>query len=111
MVVTARDRSGWIEDILSEVRKYVKARKYKITSHAQERQEQYNITLPELLFVLSNGFHERNKTLFDNTFQTWKYAIRGKTIDTLVELRIIVAFEEEMAILTIIRLDKKREKK
>lgn len=106
-----KNRSEWIEDVLSEIRKYVKARKYRITAHAQERQEQYKITLPDLLFVLSNGFHEKDKTLFDNSFQTWKYAIRGRTIDAPIDLRIIVAFEEEMAVLTVIRLDDKRRKK
>ena len=106
-----KDKSEWIGDVLGEIRKCVKARKYRITRHAQERQEQYNITLPQLLYVLSNGYHERDKTLFDTTFQTWKYAIRGKAIDSLVELRIIVAFKDELAILTVIRLGKKGEKK
>ena len=107
----AKGNSGWIDDILGEVRKYVVARKYRITNHAQERQEKHKITLPDLLFVLSNGFHEKDKTLFDNVFQTWKYAIRGKTIDRTEELRVIVAFEGEMAIVTIIRLNKKKERK
>jgi len=97
--VVDKDKSEWIGDVLGEIRKCVKARKYRITRHAQERQEQYNITLPQLLYVLST------------TFQTWKYAIRGKAIDSLVELRIIVAFKDELAILTVIRLGKKGEKK
>jgi hypothetical protein len=73
--MVAMDKSDWVQDLLGEIRKSVKTRKYRITRHAQERQEQYNITLPELLFVLTNGFHEKDKTLFDTTFQTWKYAI------------------------------------
>ena len=103
--MSARDRSGWIEDILGEVRKHVKAKKYKITNHAQERQEKHKITLPDLLFVLSNGWHEKEKTLFDNEFQNWKYAIRGKTLD-LKELRVIVDFEEKqnMLIITVFKV-------
>jgi hypothetical protein len=103
--------SDWITDILPKVRECIKTRKYRITNHAQERQEQHQITLPDLLFVLSNGFHEQEKTLFDTTFQAWKYAIRGRSIDSSLELRVIVAFEDEMAILTIIRLNKKKRKK
>jgi len=38
------------------------------------------------------------------------YAIRGRSIDSSLELRVIVAFEDEMAILTIIRLNKKKRK-
>jgi hypothetical protein len=107
----SKDHTGWIEDVVSEVRKYVKARKYRITNHAQERQEQYTITLPELVYVLTHGFHEKDKTLFDNAFQCWKYAIRGKTIDSSIDMRVIVAFKDEMAVLTVIRLDKKGRKK
>lgn len=103
-----KDKSGWIEDILGEVRRHVKARKYRITNHARERQEKHKVTLPNLLFILSNGCHERDKTLFSNEFQTWKYAIRGKTIDGSEEFRIIVAFENEMAILTVIRLKRRK---
>ena len=109
--MVTKDKSGWVQDLLGEIRKYVKTRKYRITRHAQERQEQYNITLPDLLFVLTTGFHEKDKTLFDTKFQTWKYAIRGRTLDSLLELRIIVAFKNEMAVLTVIRLGKKKEKK
>lgn len=103
-----KNKSGWIEDILGEVRRHVESRKYRITNHARERQDQHKVTLPNLLYILSNGFHEKDKTLYSNEFQTWKYAIRGKTIDSLDEFRIIVAFENEMAILTIIRLKRKK---
>jgi hypothetical protein len=106
--VIVRDNSGWIEDILSTVRACILTRRYRITNHAQERQEQYKITLPNLLFVLSNGYHEKDKTLFDSSFQSWKYAIRGRSMDSSQELRVIVAFENEMAILTIVRLNKNR---
>lgn len=104
----AKDKSDWISDIPGTVRKYVVTRKYRITNHAQQRQEKHKITLPDLLFVLSNGIHEKGKTLFDNAFQAWKYAIRGRTIDGSAELRVIVAFEDEMAVLTMIRLKEEK---
>lgn len=103
--MSAKDKSSWIKDILGEIKKHIKARKYRITIHAQERQDRHQLTLPNLLFILSTGFHEEEKTLFSNEFQTWKYAIRGKTIDNSGEFRIIVAFEEEMAVLTVIKLE------
>ena len=107
-MVSSKDKVGWVEDILGEVRKHVESRSYRITKHAQERQEQHKVTLPNILFILSQGFHEKEKTLYSNEFQTWKYALRGKTIDGLDEFRVIVAFENEMAILTIIRLKRKK---
>ena len=106
-----KNKSEQIKDVRKEVRKHVETRNYRITNHAEERQEQYKITLPDLLYVLSHGYHEEDKTLFDNLFQNWKYAIRGRTIDALLELRIVVAFEDEMAVLTIVRLNKRKDKK
>ena len=103
--MSAKDKSSWIKDILGEIRKHIKSRKYRITIHAQERQDKHQLTLPNLLFILSTGFHEEEKTLFSNEFQTWKYAIRGKTIDNSGEFRIIIAFEEGMAVLTVIKLE------
>ncbi len=103
-MANAKDKSDRIKDLLGEIRKYIKARKYRITNHAQERQDQHKLTLPNLLFILSTGFHEEKNTIFSNEFQTWKYAIRGKTIDNSGEFRIIVAFEDEMAVLTVIPL-------
>jgi hypothetical protein len=47
--------------------------------------------------------HEKDKDLFDVKRQMWKYAIRGKTLDG-INLRIIVAFEKEMVIITVMRL-------
>lgn len=106
--MSSREKSGWIEDVLGEVRRHIQSRKYRITRHAQERQDQHKVTLPNVLYILLNGLHEKDKTLYSNEFQTWKYAIRGKTIDRLDEFRIIVAFENEMAILTVIRLKRKK---
>lgn len=106
--MVAKNKSGWIKDIHGEIIRHIKVRRYRITNHARERQEKYKVTLPNLLFVLSNGFHDEEKTLFSNEFQAWKYAIRGKTIDGLEEFRVVVAFENEMAILTVIRLRRKK---
>lgn len=108
MLVNAKGKSDWIKDVLGKVRRHVNEGKYRITFHAQERQKKYKVTLSNVLFVLLNGFHEEEKTLFDTTFQTWKYAIRGKMIDGQEELRVIVAFENEMAVLTIIPLKEKK---
>ena len=71
--------------------------------HALERQNQRLVDLKSVLGVLKNGIHEKDKDLFDVKRQMWKYAIRGKTLDG-INLRIIVAFEKEMVIITVMRL-------
>lgn len=60
--------------------------------------------MPDILEVLETGYHEKKKDEFRVDFQSWNYAVRGKTIDG-DELRIAVYFEEEMVMIaTVIRL-------
>ena len=60
----------------------------------------------DVLFVLKNGYHEKQKTSFDEEFQKWKYAVRGKTLDE-VDIRIIVAFYDNgMMIITVMHVIK-----
>lgn len=74
---------------------------YRQSKHALERELERKIDLPDILYVLKNGYHEKRKTSFDETFQTWKYAIRGKTLDE-IDIRIIIAFDDsEMMIITV----------
>ena len=70
------------------------------------RQEERMIQLSDILNVLENGFHEEKFTLFDVQHQLWKYAIRGKSLDKN-DLRVIIAFPQEMAIITVMRITKK----
>ncbi len=51
--------------------------------------------------MLKNGYHEKQKTSFDEVFQVWKYAVRGKTLDGF-DIRIIITFDEDgMLIITV----------
>lgn len=80
-----------------------------MTEHAISRQKLRSLKLPDIVEVLRNGFHEKDKTLFSHKFQTWNYAIRGKAIDG-GDVRVIVAFEKDMIIITAIRLPRRNKK-
>ncbi len=80
-----------------------------MTEHAISRQKLRSLKLPDIVEVLRNGFHEKDKTLFSNKFQTWNYAIRGKAVDG-GDVRVIVAFEKDMIIITAIRLPRRSKK-
>lgn len=90
-------------DLLQRVKEHVHKGSYVLVGHAILRKEERHIHLPHILQVLKNGRHEKEKDFFDIKRQAWKYAIRGKTIDG-IDLRVIVAFEEKMLIITVIRL-------
>lgn len=77
---------------------------YRQSKHAIERKLEREIDLPDVLYVLKNGYHEKQKTSFDEIFQTWKYAIRGKTLDEN-DIRIIIAFDDTgMMIITVMHV-------
>ncbi len=90
-------------DLLGRIRGHVRKGTYILAKHAIQRQKERCINLPDVLRVLENGRREREKDSFDIKWQTWKYAIRGKTING-VDLRVIVSFQEEMVIITVIRI-------
>lgn len=98
-------RPPQLPDLLSEIRKCLDQGKYLPRNHARERQEERNIELVDVKFVLKNGYHEKRKTTFSEEFNTWKYAIRGRTLDE-VDIRVIVAFDENiMHIITVMTIN------
>lgn len=76
---------------------------WSVGNHAIIRMRERNISIPEIEFILRNGFHNQKKdTKSDN--QNWKYTVDGKTLDKR-SLRICVIFEGDMFIVTVIDLD------
>ncbi len=81
-----------IENLFEKIEICIDTGHFGLSQHAILRQNMRLINLNHILYVLRNGFHEKRKTVFDNTFNTWKYAIRGSTFDDL-DIRIVVAFD------------------
>jgi uncharacterized protein (DUF1015 family) len=63
----------------------------------------------EVEHVLKNGLREERKDEFKEEFNTWNYAIRGKTLDRDKELRIAVSFSSVEGLLIITAIDINRE--
>lgn len=82
------------DEILRQIKEHVGKGTYLVKQHAIQKQKERLIRLPDILYVLEKGGHEREKDEFDIRSQGWKYAIRGKTIDH-VDLRVIVALYEK----------------
>ncbi len=101
-----RDKPAQIDNLLEKIKKCVETGTYSVREHAFERLSERKISLKDTLYVLTHGYHEKQKTSFDSAFQTWKYSIRGRTKDNL-DLRVIVAFVEKMAIITVIKLERR----
>jgi len=91
-------------DILKKVKEHIRNGTYILREHAIERQKQRLIRLPDVLRVLEYGRHEIEKDIFDMKNQLWKHAIRGRAVNG-IDLRVIVAFHERMAIITVIKVN------
>ena len=94
-----------IPDLLEKIKDCLSSGWYRFSQHALDRKKERFLSLPNVLEVLNNGYHEKAKDTWDNVFKTWNYAIRGKTINS-EPFRIIISFEERgLLIITVIRLD------
>ncbi|HEV8051140.1 MAG TPA: DUF4258 domain-containing protein, partial [Parachlamydiaceae bacterium] len=97
-------RPSQLDELFPKIRDCIDKGSYRQSKHAVERKIERCIDLPDVLYVLKNGYHEKQKTSFDETFNAWKYAIRGKTLDN-IDIRIIIAFDDnDMLIITVMHV-------
>ncbi len=90
-------------ELLRKIKDHIQKGTYVVSAHALQRQNQRLVTLEDVLYVLKTGVREDSKDLFDVKNQAWKYAIRGHTTDEIT-LRVIISFEDEMIIITVMRI-------
>jgi hypothetical protein len=91
--------------LFQKIKECIESGTYLFTKHAIDRREEREVTIPDVLYVLKNGVPEKRKDTWDELYKTWKYAIKGNTVDK-DPLRIIVSFAESgMLIITVIRID------
>ena len=76
---------------------------YVYVGHALKRLDERKVSRPEVEQILMSGHHEKAKDQFDAVFQSWKYALRGRTAEKR-ELRVVVAFDSGLLVLTVIDL-------
>ncbi len=105
-IIVKKDSIEWIDNLLERIHQCIESRNFRFSKHAVDRGHSRDLSVPDVIHVLLNGRHEKDKTVFNNARQTWNYAVSGKTING-TEARIIVAFEGGMVIITVIRLTKK----
>ncbi len=99
-------RPSQADELFPKIRDCLDKGLYRQSKHAIERESEREIDLPDVLYVLKNGYHEKQKTSFDEAFQTWKYSVRGKTLDE-IDIRIIIVFDDAgMMIITVMHVVK-----
>jgi hypothetical protein len=74
------------------------------SKHANQRMLERGIIKPEVELILTKGHHEAKKDQFNEEFQSWDYAIKGKTVDGRT-LRIVIGLAEpNILVITAIEL-------
>lgn len=100
-----RKSDGYLENgqLQNEILKHIEEDRYRLTRHADEELKKDDLDLSDALCVLKTGKHNHKKTEFNNKHQTWHYAIEGITKE-LKKVRVIIAFVDEMLIITAMEL-------
>jgi hypothetical protein len=93
-------------NLMDVVREKAKRGNIILMPHAVQRRFQRSISVSDIIQVLTTGWHESRKDMYQKEYSTWNYSIRGKTIDNR-KLRIVVSFDaNEMLVITVINLQK-----
>lgn len=96
------------QDIIRVAREAVSQGRYIYSKHAIERQKDRDISDGDVRFAIGNGWHEKKKDAWIEKFQSWNYAIRGKSLEES-PLRIVVNLDEldqlVLIVITVINLD------
>lgn len=96
-------RPPQIENLLEVVATLVEKGNFRFSEHAIQRRKERRISPQDAVYILKTGYHEKQKTSFDEIYKTWKYAIRGKTLDR-EDVRVIIPIVEKLIVITVIRL-------
>lgn len=94
--------------LLQRVREAVTSGEYRILPHARQRCTERDVSAPDIENALEGGRHVPRRDRYDEPSGGWSYCFEGRTVDEK-PLRVVVAFEDWMLIVTVVRLDDGRE--
>lgn len=94
-----------LDSLIEKVTRCLDEDLYDMSHHAKSRMAEREVDLPDVIYALRHGWHERRKDNFDEVYADWNYAIRGDTIDAR-RLRVVVTFPDDMLLVTVIDLDR-----
>ncbi len=69
-----------IPNFLEKVRRKARSGEFIILPHALERRLERDVSVVDIIHVLANGIHEKEKDQYKSEYRSWNYAIRGTTI-------------------------------
>lgn len=91
-------------EVLRRVRDAVSTGEYRILPHARQRCTERSVSVPDIENALEAGHHVPRRDRYDEPYSAWSYCFEGPTVDGEA-LRVVVAFEDWMLVVTVVRLD------
>ena len=77
---------------------------YILTVKKRQRPPKLTDLMDKVREAVADGYHEARKDTFEEPYNAWNYAIRGKTLDQR-DLRVVVSFDDSgMLIITTIEV-------
>ena len=92
------------DDLVARVAEAVASGNYRILPHARQRCNERDVAAADIECALENGHPVPRRDRYDNLAEDWSYCFEGRTVDEDA-LRVVVAFEDWMLVVTVVRLD------
>jgi hypothetical protein len=96
------------QELLQRVGHAVTSGEYRILPHARQRCTERDVSAPDIEVALEHGRHVPRRDRFDEAYGEWSYCFEGCSVDGDA-LRVIVAFDGWMLVVTVVRLDNTKE--
>lgn len=78
--------------------------RYVILPHARQRCSERDVAAPDIEHALEKGHPVPKRDRYEDAYRSLSYCFEGPTVDE-VPLRVVVAFEASMLVVTVVRLD------
>jgi hypothetical protein len=96
------------KELLRRVVHAVESGQYRILPHARQRCSERDVSVPDIEAALENGRHVPRRDRFDERLASWSYCFEGESVDR-ESLRVVVALEDWMLVVTVVLLDRSKE--
>lgn len=94
-------------DLVAKVQDAISTGRYRILPHARQRCTERQVAAPDIEYALECGHPVPRRDRYDEGGRSWSYCFEGPTVDR-EPLRVIVAFEDLMLVVTVVRLTARR---
>lgn len=92
------------DEVVARVAEAVATGAYRILPHARQRCTERDVAAADIECALANGHPVPRRDRYDSLAKDWSYCFEGRTVDQ-DDLRVIVAFEDWMLVVTVVRLE------